>query len=445
MRAILVGGGNLGSSIAELLIREEYDVTVIESEEENIAPLEEKLDARVMHGNGASIAVLQSAGIAEASLLLAMTASDEVNIVTCLLGKQAGAEYAVARVSNIEYLTTRNAGGSFLSDIDLLINPEWISAREIATLIEVPEALDVMYFAERKAMMLELPITGNSPVKGRSMKQMNPESPYLIAAIVRGNKAIIPRGEDKILEGDVVYLLAQTSEMARIEHFLGMRREEATSLMILGGGRTGRYLARFLEEKNYTVKMIEKDYRRCEALSEELSHTLVIHGDATDLDLLKQEGAGRADVFICVTDDDKENLLLAVIAKHLGAKRTIAMIRRSEYVNIMEGVGIDIGVSQKALAVGAIYRFIKRSANLLSFTYLQDEEASMLEFIVPPACKIANRKLMDIHFPLNAIIGSILRDGEVRIAKGNDMLKPNDRITVICLPKAINQVIALLS
>ena len=444
MRAIVVGGGNLGFVIAELLTKENYDVTVIEIDDDTADSLEEKLDVSVIRGNGASYAVLESAGVSEAKILLAVTASDELNMVACMLGKQAGAESTVARVSNPEYLERRITGSRALSGIDLMINPELVAAREIANLIEVPEALDVMYYADHQAMMLELPVSAHSPVKGIRLRQLNPESPHLIIAIAKNGKVVIPRGNDRIEEGDIFYLLAKTSEMTRIESLFGVQREEADKVMILGGGRTGEHLGRLLEGKDYAVRIIEKDMAKCEALSEELRHTLVIHGDATDLDLLRQEGAGKADMFISVTDDDKVNLLVSVIVKHLGAKRTIALVRRPDYIDIMEEVGIDIGVSQRAMTAGVISRFIKRSANLLTFTQLRDEEVNMLEFVVRPDSKITGRKLMDIHFPSDAIVGSIWRNGELSIAKGNDRLAPEDKVTVFCLPRATDQVISLL-
>ena len=445
MLAIVVGGGTLGYAVADLLTRENYDVTVIENDEDHVAVLEEKLDVSVVRGNGASIAVLKGAGVSKASLLLAVTGSDEVNMVACMLGKQAGVQSTIARVSNPEYLEEKTSGEGFLSGIDLIINPELVTAREIAKLLEVPEALDVMYYANHKAMMLELPITGKSPVREMSLNQLNPDLPHLIVAIHRNHKIIIPRGSDKLLEGDVIFLLARTADMAQMEHFLGMEREQVQRVMILGGGKAGEHLAKQLKKYDYTVKLIEQDHKKCAALSEECRHVLVINGDGTDLDLLKQEGAGKADVFISITDDDKVNLLVSVFAKHLGARRTIALMQRSDYIDIMEGVGIDIGVSPRVLTANAMFRFIKKGPSLLSFTLLREAEVGILEFVISPQSKVAGRKLMDIVFPVGSIVGSIVRDGEVIIAKGNDRLLPEDKVLVFGLPTVSDQVIALFS
>ncbi|MDR0468527.1 MAG: Trk system potassium transporter TrkA, partial [Peptococcaceae bacterium] len=430
-------------SLADLLTKENYDVTVIEIDEDNASALEERLDVSVVRGNGASIAVLEKAGVSKASLLLAVTGFDEINMVSCMLGKQAGVQNTIARVSNPEYLEEKSSGASFLSGIDLIINPELVTAREIAKLMEVPEALDVMYYANHKAMMLELPITDKSPVRNMSLNQLNPELPHLVVAIHRNHRIIVPRGSDKLLEGDVIYLLARTSDMTRMEQFLGMERERIQKVMILGGGRTGTHLARQLKKYDYTIKIIEQDHRKCEVLSEECKHVLVINGNGTDLDLLKQEGTGKADVFISATDDDKVNLLVSVFAKHLGAKRTIALLKRSDYIDIMEGVGIDIGVSPRILTANAMYRFIKKGPSLLSFTLLREAEVGILEFIVAPQSKVAGKKLMEIVFPVGSIVGSIIRNGEVIIAKGNDRLLPEDKVIVFGLPTVFAQVLAL--
>ena len=445
MLAIIVGGGTLGYAMAELLIREKYNVTIIEKNEEYVAILEERLDVSVIHGNGASITVLESAGVAAANLLVAVTGYDEVNMVACMLGKQAGVKSTIARVSNPEYIEEKSSGASFLSGIDLIINPELVAAAEIAKLLEVPEALDVMYYANRKAMMLELPITAKSPVCGMSLNQINQDTVHLIVAIHRNHKIIIPRGSDKLLEGDIIFLLARTAEMVKMERILGLEREQVQRVMILGGGRTGSHLAKLLKNKDYKVKLIEKDLKKCERLSEEHGHVLVINGDATDIDLLKQEGAGKADIFISLTDDDKVNLLVSVFAKYLGAERTIALLKRSDYIDIMKQVGIDIGVSPRTLTANTMYRFIKKGASLISFTLLREAGVGIMEFNVSPQSKVAGQKLMDIVFPLGSIVGSIIRDGEAIIAKGDDKLLPGDKAFVFCLPTVSEQVIALFS
>lgn len=443
MHAIVIGAGKLGFSIARLLAAEDYDVTIIEKNEERGVNLEEHLDVNVIYGNGASISVLEAAGVSQAKLMVAVTEVDEVNMVACMLGKQAGVEQTIARVRNPEYLEDKSAGRELISGIDLIINPELVTAREIAKLIEVPEALDVVYYADGRIMLLELPIQQDSPIVGKPIDSLRMDRPFLIAAITRKKKVIIPRGSDKLQVGDIVFVLAKTSDMADIEHFLGSERKQTAKVMILGGGRTGRTLAMILEKKDYAVRVIEKEYKTCTELAEILRHGLVIHGDATDLDLLKQEGAGQGDVFVSVTDDDKVNLLAGLIAKHLGAKRAITQVRRSDYIGLMESVGIDVGVSPRVLTANAILRFIKKSANLLSATFLAQEGAEMLEFEVSERSVVCNRQIKDLEFPAGSLVGSIHRGDQVMIAKGKDVFRAKDHVTVFCMPNAVNNVIKM--
>lgn len=443
MLAIVIGAGKLGYSIARLLAEAAYDVTLIDKNESRLQNIEERLDVNVLVGNGASIVVLEEAGIAEAKLMVAVTESDEVNMVACMLGKQAGVEQTIARVRNPEYLEEQNPGKTLFSGIDLIINPEMVTAREISKLIEVPEALDVVYFAKGKLMLLELPIHQGTPAEGARIDSLKNDPPFLIVAISRNHEVIIPKGKDRLLAGDVIFLLARTKDMADVELYLGTERKQTAKVMILGGGRVGHHLAKILDKRDYSVRIIEKEYRTCVALSESLRNTLVIHGDATDIDLLRQEGASNADVFVSVTDDDKVNLLASLIAKHLGAQRAITQVRRSDYVGLMEGVGIDIGVSPRVLTANAILRFIKKSANLLSVTFLSQEGAEMLEFEVNETSKVSNMQVKNISFPARALVASICRNDQAIIAKGNDYLKPGDQVTVFCMPQAIDDVIRL--
>jgi len=443
--AIVVGAGKLGYSIARLLAEENYNVTIIDKNEDRVQNVAERLDVNAVCGNGASIAVLEEANIAEAKLMVAVTESDEVNMVACMLGKQVGVEQTIARVRNPEYLEDNRASKTLVSGIDLIINPEMVTAREIAKLIEIPEALDVVYYSQGKVMLIELAVHEGTPVVGAQIDSLRMDRPFLIAAISRKGKVIIPKGKDRLLAGDIIFLLARTEDMAEVEHYLGTERKRTAKVMILGGGRVGKHLGHILDDKDYAVRIIEKDFKTCLQLSEDLRQVLVIHGDATDIDLLRQEGAQNADVFVSVTDDDKVNLLASLIAKHLGVQRAITQVRRSDYIALMESVGIDIGVSPRVLTANAILRFIKKSTNLLSVTFLSQEGAEMLEFKVQESSFVNKKKIMDLAFPEGALVGTIHRGDKVMIAKGKDVFLPGDQVTVFCMPHATDSIIRLFS
>lgn len=440
MRIIIIGAGKIGYHIADFLSHEKHDVIVIELNEERAHSLEETLDVQIINGSGTSGQTLEQAGIREASMLIAVTESDEVNMISCILAKQYGVEKTVARVRNPEYVEEDYVHEGVFAGIDLIINPELVTAKEIVKHIDAPEALDVVYYAHGKIQMLELQMTPDAFAVNKKIRDLQMNFSFLIIAILRNGKMLIPRGDDYVLPDDIIFLMAKTKEMAKVERLLGKERMITQRVMILGADLTGLHLARLLEERKISVKIIEKQYKRCLEVTHNLQNTLVFHGDGTDIDLLKAEGAGDTDIFVCLTDDDKLNLLVGLIAKHLGTKRAIAQVRRSDFVDLMEKVGIDIGISPRLLTANAILRFIKRGSNVVSVTLLGEERAEMMELLVSAESKVANKKIRDMNFPKGAIIGSICRKNNVIIAGGEDILRPGDMVTVFALPRAMQTV-----
>lgn len=440
MRAIIIGAGKIGYHIAQVLARENHDVVLIEMNEERIKAMEDTLDIQVIIGSGTSYRVLEEAGAKEADLLVAVTEVDEVNMISCVIAKQYGVDKTVARVRNQEYIMEKKYQGGLFSDIDLVINPEMETAREIAKLIEVPEAQDVVYYANGMVQLLELQIPETATVIGTKLKDLKADFSYLIVAILRNGKMLIPRGDDRIEAEDIVFVMAKLKEMIKVEQLLGMQRLKTSKVMIIGANLAGLNLAKLLEDMRIQVKLIEKQHKRGREVAQQLKNTIVIHGDGMDLDLLKSEGIEDIDVFVCLTDDDKLNLLAGLLAKHYGAKRVIAQVRQSDYVALMESVGIDVGISPRLLTAESILRFIKRGRGVISVTLLCDERAEMLEVILSEGSRVVNKKIKELNFPQGAIIGSIMRKNDVLIATGDDILQVGDMISVFVLPQALRRV-----
>ena len=438
MKTIIVGAGKVGFSIAQMLSYANHDVVVIENNSARKQIVEEHLDVQTILGNGGSISTLQEAGICDAQLLVAVTEYDELNMISCLLGKKLGVKKTVARVRNPEYANNNQVSADSLG-IDLVINPEQVTAEMIGKLAEVPEAINVDYYANGKVQMLELQLTKDSPVANKQLKDIKFPKPNLIVAILRDEKMIIPRGADQLKPNDLVFVLAETTNMVAIEKVLGKERIITENVTILGGGRIGFYLAKILENKGYTVKLIEKDIEVCKQISQKLTNTLVLQGDGSDITLLEEEEVGQADFFVAVTNDDKVNLLVSIIAKHLGAKRTIAQIRRTEYVPLVEKVGIDVAVSPRLLTAGAILRFI-RKGDIVSVSLIGGAKAEMIELIAQSHSKVVGKQLKDLNFPKDAIIGAVVRGDDVIVPTGIDIIKALDRVIVFALPKAITKV-----
>ncbi len=439
MRAIIIGAGKLGFSIAQLLTWENNDVVVIDKNQERLKVIENNLDVQTLHGNGSSLTVLKEAGAKEANLLVAVTESDELNMIACVFGKKMGVQRVVARIRDPEYLGNNGITCEEALGIDLAINPERVTAKLIAELVKTPEAVNVDYYAQGRVQMIELMLTEDTPIINKRLKDLKFEEPYLIAAIHRQGKMIIPSGNSMLLPGDLVFVIAETKLMHKIERLLGQKRTKVEKVFILGGGRIGYYLAKLLDKRNLQVKIMDNDLKKCRRLSEELQHTLVLHGDGTDLNLLEEEDAGDSDLFIAVTGDDKVNMLVSLLAKNLGAKKAIAQIRRSDYAHLVEKVGVDIAVSPRNLAAGKILKFI-RKGDIISVALLGEAKAEMIELIVPQDSHLKNKTLKNLKFPPNALIGAIVRENQVIVPSGDDVILPGDDVIVFALPESIKKV-----
>ena len=439
MQVIIIGSGKVGFSLAEMLSLEQHDVVVIEKDEERRQIIGEHLDIQTVAGNGASPAVLLNAGIRTADMLIAVTEQDEINMVSCMLAKQFGVQRTVARVRNPEYTEGSQAVSYPKIGIDLVINPEQVTAREIAKLIEVPEALNTDYYAEGRIQMVEIKIGHRAPVVGKKLKELNFPQPVLIACILRNHNMIVASGEDMIRQGDHVFVMVRTRDNAVLEKIIGKQLKKNEKITILGAGRVSYYLTEYLLKKKLAVKVIEKNRAAAKSFAQRMPEALVINGDGADPELLIEENIQDSDVFVAVTADDKLNLLVSLLVKNLGIKRTITQVRRSDYTHLMEQVGIDVVVSPRLLTAEAILRFIRRG-NIVSVTLLDGDKAEVLEIIVPEKAKVVNRSLKQIKLPAGTLVGAIRRQEEVIIPGGNDLIKAGDQVMVFTLPQHINLI-----
>lgn len=440
MKSIIIGAGKVGFSIAQLLSSEDHDVIVIEEDEERAALIDDELDVQVICGSGASWRTLEAAGVKSANMVVAVTEIDELNMIACLLAKQYGVKTTVARVRSTDYVDNPHFSPEALLGIDLVINPEQVTAQEIAKIVKNPEALECDYYANNRVQSIALLITYDSPIAGMQLKELD-TSNYVIISIVRKHKMIVPGGEDLVLPGDRIYIMANTSEMHEVLNVFGIQRRKVENLIILGAGRTGSYLAEIIEKQHLPikVKIIEKNEKRAREVSNRLRTSLVINADGSDLDLLEEENVEQADLFIAVTNDDKINLLSSLIAKNLGVKKTIAKVKRTDIMPLMEEIGIDVVFSPRILTAGTILKYIRRG-DIVSVTVLGEDRAEMLELIAQPGSYAVNKQLHKIKFPSGSVIGAIVRGEEVLIPSGNSVIKPFDHLMVFSLPKSIHKV-----
>ena len=443
MKIIIVGAGKVGYTLAQRLAQEDHDVVVIEQNSERRGIIESNLDVMTVEGNGASPQLLAEVGVKDVGMMIAVTDSDEVNMIACLAAKQSGVPKTIARVRNVEYLGTNSQHFETMLGIDLIINPEMVTAIEINQILKTPAALDVEDFAGGKVRMLEVKIRLHSPFSGIPLKDITLPPNVLVVGILRKGKMIIPHGSDTIEEMDSVFFLGEKEAIIGMEDLFVLKRSRVERVFIIGAGRIGRHLAVLLEEDNYTVKIIEKDRQRCEELAKVVDEAIIICGDGTDVELLSEEGIGDYDAVICLTDDDKLNLLVALMAKHLGAQKTFARVGRPEYITLMEQVGVDVVFSPRLLTAGAILRQVRRG-DIVSVKLLEGAKAEAIELDIIAESPLAGWKIRDIRFPRRVLVGAVVRKGNTFVPNGDSILNVMDRVVIFTLPEDASKVLDFL-
>lgn len=442
MRIIIVGAGEVGYHLGRRLSEEGQDVVIIESSPERAEYVEQQLDVMTIVGNGASLPVLQQAGIARARLMLAVTSRDEVNVLCCLAASRFNVDFKIARIGNPEYYHTGSVLTREQLGIDLMINPEREAAWETFQLLNSQAATDLARFADDRLQLIGLIVRPGAAVAGRSLIEIDAQFKgrhYVTVAIVRDGVTEIPRGTTRIEEGDQIYVLAPSTEAADIPAFAGYSDYKLRRVMIAGGSEEAVHLARHLEHQNVACTILESDRRRCVELAEQLPRALVLNGDATNLELLEMEGVEGIDGFVAFTGRDEVNLLSSVLAKSIGARRVISLLNRFAYVRLIAKFGIDAAVSARQSTVNAILRYVRRG-NVRSVATLKGVDAEALELQVGAGSAIIGTPLADVGFPKGAVLGAILRGDQTIMARGADIVEDGDRVVVFALPEAIAEI-----
>ena len=445
MKIVVVGAGKVGYSLAQRLAQDQHDVYVIEKNGDRIKNLENNLDVNLVQGNGSSISLLQEIGVEDMGMLIAVTDSDEVNMLACMLGKAAGIPKTIARVRDNEYDIGTNASIRERLGIDLFINPEMVTAQEIYKVLKTPAALDVEDFASGAVRLVEFKIRNNLNVTGIPLRKLELPPNVLVVGILRGGEMIIPHGESTLEYLDNVFFLGAKESIDKVETWLNETSRPTQRVVIIGAGLIGRNLTLLLEADGYDVKVIEKDLDRCEQLAAMVNRSIVIHGDGTDIDLLQAEEISDNDVIICLTDDDKLNLLVALLAKHLGVPKTFVRVGRLEYITLMEQVGIDVVFSPRLLTSGQILRLIREGENLINIFTFEGSKAEAIEISITNGSNLMNQYLKDLKFPGKSLVGAVVRDNRTIVPKGDTQLVEGDHIVIFTLPEYVNKLLTYVS
>ncbi len=430
MHVVVVGVGKLGYSIAELLSKEQMDVVVIDRDAARLEAVKNTLDVLTVMANGASPITMNDPAVKGADMLVAVTASDEVNMVACILAKKHDITHTVARIRDMQFMSEAKDYLKQNFDIDLMLNPELITAREITRILMTPAALDVEDFAGGRVRLFETKVHRKSPFANVPLKDINLPKNVLAGMIYRDHRMIIPHGDDCLYPHDNAYFIGDQKSIEDFsENFVRRDAKKLKRVMIIGAGRCGRFLAPMLDAEDIGVKIIDLDEERCRMTAEKLSKGMSICGDATDMDLLTDEGVAEADMVVCLTDDDKLNLMLALLAKHLGARQTVVRVARIEYVDLMRKVGVDIVVSARLLSASEVLAFARRGG-VAKVSILEGAKAEAVEVVVQDGAPVAGKRLMDAKLPRECLVCAYVRDGDVTIPNGTAVLQPGDQVVL---------------
>lgn len=442
MRAIVIGAGVVGYDVAKLLSQAEHDVVVVDVDADALALINEKLDVMTVVGNGTSTTVLENAGIREARILVAVTAIDEVNIISCMLGGRLGVETTIARVRSDELTSTETVLDSKDFGIDLIIRPEESAAAEVVRLIRRASATDVLMLADDRLHLVGLRLDPDSPVLGRSLQDLvrdRPDLKFRVMAIARGIRTILPGGSERLRKNDQVFILARPKSIPPVLEMLGKSDQRLANIMILGGTDIGAKVALQLSaEKNKRVKLVESNRERAEKLAENLGSCLVIHGEGTDIDLLVKEGLSDMDAFVAVTADEESNLVTCLLAKHLQVRKTVALLSNGAYIPISQSIGLDAAVNTKLAVSREVMRFL-RGKHVKSVATVHGLDAEILEIEARPRATITKDVLMNLKLPKGLLIAAVTKGNDIEIATGLTQINAGDRAYIFVMPGMITQ------
>lgn len=442
MNIVIAGAGAVGTHLAKMLSRQEHNILLIDSDPEKIEALENQLDIMSIVGSCTSIGALKDAEVGKCDLYIAVNPDEDKNINSAILAKKLGAKRTIARVNNSEYLENENAEYLKSIGIDTLIYPERLAAEEIVTALKQIGSRQLHEFSDGRLQLIGIKLWDNALILNHSLAKMGEiygADLFRIVAIKRENKTIIPHGNEVLKLGDLIFVVTSPSSVSNVFTLCGKEQLEIKNIIIVGASRIGIKTASLLE-KNYNVKIIEKDREKCIQLADKLKSTLIINGDGRDLTLLREEGIKNIDAFISVTKSSETNILSCLLAKKMGVKKSVAEVENIDYIDLAENIGIGTLVNTKLIAASHIYGHTM-NVDVRDLKFLTFSEAEVFELEAEEGSKVTQHELRDLQFPNDATIGGIIRGEEALIAKGDVRIAPGDHVVIFALPNAVKKVI----
>lgn len=447
MKIVIIGDGKVGYKLAKQLSEDNYDVVLIDNNEEKLKEATNNLDVICITGDGVSVSVQEEAGVPDADLVIACASTDEQNMLSCLVAKRLGAQNTIARVRNPIYYRQIDILKEDLH-LSMVVNPEFTVANEIARSLILPEALKVETFVKGRVEMVEFPVKEGNPIIGLKLADIYKKFriKILICAVQIGEEVFIPDGEFIPSVGDKLHIVATHNEIEKFFRKVGNRKNKIEKVIICGGGRVGFYLARQLSSMKMQVKIIERNNEKCEDLCEQLPDVTIIRGDATDHALLLEEGVREANALIALTGMDEENIIMGLFAKKQGVHKIVAKINEDSRAQMIDGFGIDSVVSAKTATADAILGYVRarqnslRSANVEAMYRLVEDKIEALEFLINDETSYTNIPLKHLKIKSNTLIACIGRNRRTIIPNGDDSIQVGDSVVIVTKEKKIQDI-----
>jgi|TARA_Y100001936_G_scaffold253610_1_gene319386 trk system potassium uptake protein TrkA len=440
MRIVIIGAGEVGFHVAKALSQEDHDITVIDIDSVKCKRASESLDVIVIEGNGASPRNLSEANVQEADYVLCLTRVDEVNLIASQQAKELGAKKVIARLRNQQYTTRDSIIKPEKFGIDHVIHPEREACREIVKLVHHSYATQVMEFEGGRMQTIGIRLDESSPVMGKTVREICDEDRdfrFGIVTVIRAGESRVPWSDFVFEKDDIAYFIVKKEHLYSLMYLLGKEATETHSVVILGGSKIGRSIAEELQSE-LSVRLIEEKREKAEWLASNLKQTMVLHGDGTDVELLKAENINEADSFISVTESEQTNLLSGMLAHHLGVKQTVIHLSTTEYMPIVQEIGLGAVISKNMSTVNSILKFISSSQTETPITTFDEIDVDVIEFSPEPGSKVTTLPLQDIKFPEDSIVGVINHHGQLSIARGSSQLTDEDTVLVFAKSSAVS-------